>query len=196
MLIDAFFGDPEIHPESFISREAEIIGRVIVEKNVIIAPNVTMRADEGSPFCICEGANIQDGVIMHGLLDEFVEVRGERYSIWVGRDCSIAHDALVHGPCRLGAGTFLGFKSIVHKSDVGRGCFIGFGAVVNGVTIADGRFVPDGSVVNEQRLADALGPVPEAHRHFNDEVVEYNKKLVGLYLARQRSRAGKAQDAC
>lgn len=186
MLIDAIFGNPEIHEDSFISVEAEIIGRVIVERNVIIAPNVTLRADEGAPFRICEGANIQDGVIMHGLLDEFVEAYGEQYSIWIGQDCSIAHDALVHGPSRIGAKTFLGFKSIVHKSVVGERCYIGFGAVVNGVAIADGRFVPDGSVINEQRLADALAPVPEDRRHFNEEVVEYNKKLVKLYIERRQ----------
>ena len=36
-------------------------------ENVIVAPNTSIRADEGAPFYIGENTNIQDGVVIHGL---------------------------------------------------------------------------------------------------------------------------------
>ncbi len=183
---DLIFGNPEVHENSFVSEHAVLIGRIIIEENVIIAPGSSLRADEGSPFLIRKGTNIQDGVHMHGLLDQYVEVKGKKYSIYIGSHCSIAHGALIHGPAEIGKKTFVGFKSIVHNSRVGRNCYIGFGAIVKGVVVGDRRYVEDGMIVNRQELADALPEVPDDKiKYFNREVVDYNKRLVELYQQRR-----------
>jgi SulP family sulfate permease len=103
--------------------------------------------------------------------------------VYVGRNVSMAHDALVHGPCFVGDDTFIGFKAVVHDSVVGRGCFVGIGAVVVGVEVPDGRFVPHGSIIDSQEKVDALPLADEAQRHFNEDVVDVNRGLAAAYRA-------------
>ncbi len=188
---DTIFGNPDFNPEKcFISSRSAVIGKVIIEDNVIIAPGCSVRADEGSPFKIGNCTNLQDEVIIHGLLDKYVEVDGEKYSVYIGPFCSLAHGALIHGPTMIGEKTFVGFRVIIHNSTIGKNCFIGHGAIIDSVKIDDGKFVKDGMIVDSQEAADNLPDVPQAKAEFNEEVVEYNKKLCKLYrqrrLAKQR----------
>lgn len=126
-----------------------MIGDVTIKNNVYVAPNVSIRADEGTPFYIGSNTNPQDGVILHGLLNKFVCIDGKRYSIYIGNEVSIAHRALIHGPCYIGNKTFVGFKSIVYNAVIGEGLFISYNAVVtNGVCIPANRFVPPGANID------------------------------------------------
>ena len=195
MPIDEVFGDPEIDVESYISRHAVVVGKVVIEKYVLVAPGVRLRADEGSPFRICKGVNIQDDVVFHGLLDQFIEADGHQYSIYIGSHCSIAHQTLIHGPTYIGKKTFIGFKGTVHNSIIGRNCYVGFHALVKGVKIGDNRYVPDGAIVNAQTIADSLPLVTPELKEFNKEVVDYNKKLVQMYKERRLQKEAKKQKA-
>jgi len=186
MFNDEVFGNPEFHPKSFKSSKATVIGKVRVAENVIIAPNASIRADEGTPFFIGKGTNIQDGVIMHGLLDKFVTVDEMKYSIYISSHCSLAHRALIHGPSLIGKKTFVGFDAIVHNATIGRNCFIGHRAMVIGVKIGNYRQVPNGLIVDTQEKADKLEKVTDEQKHFNMEVVDYNKKLCKLYKERRK----------
>lgn len=58
---------PSIDPTVYLGPFSSIIGDVTIRENVFIAPNVSIRADEGFPFYIDSDTNIQDGVILHGL---------------------------------------------------------------------------------------------------------------------------------
>jgi SulP family sulfate permease len=166
---------------AFVHPAATVIGRVVLGEQVHIAADTSVRADEGSPFHIGANTNIQDGVILHALKDKRVMVAGESWAIYVGKNVSIAHDALVHGPCYIGDETFVGFKAVVHDSVVGAHCFIGIGAVVVGVEIPDGRFVPHGRIVDSADAVDALPLVTEVHKEFNEDVVEVNRGLAVAY---------------
>jgi carbonic anhydrase len=53
--------------------------------------------------------------------------------------------------------------------------------VVIGVKLADGKFVPPATLVDTQDKADALGPIPENLKHFNEEVVKVNKEFAASY---------------
>ena len=110
-------------------------------------------------------------------------VAGEEWAVYVGKRVSIAHDAIVHGPCYVGDDTFIGFKAVVHDSVVGSHCFIGIGAVVVGVEIPDGRLVPHGRIVDTQDAVDALPVVTDVHKEFNEDVVEVNRGLAVAYHA-------------
>lgn len=186
MYSDKIFGSPSIHPESFVSSKSTIIGLVTTEEGVIIAPNCSIRADECSPFLIRKGTNIQDGVIIHGLLEQYVLVDGKKYSVYIGPHCSVAHGALIHGPTEIGKKVFIGFRSTVHCSKIGRNSFIGHGAMVLGVTLPEKCYVPDGMIINNQILVDSLPQVTKEHLNFNHEVVDYNKKLVRRYKERRK----------
>ncbi|MED0773200.1 hypothetical protein P4T16_14285 [Bacillus siamensis] len=54
-----------------------------IKDNVYVGPNAAVRADEGTPFYIGSNTNLQDGVILHGLLKQFVSVKDRAYSISV-----------------------------------------------------------------------------------------------------------------
>jgi len=210
MPIDGIFGDPVIHKDAFISRHAIIIGKVVIDQDVMVAPGAILRADEGAPFHVCKGVNIQDMVNFHGLLDQYVEVLGKRYSIYIDSHSSITHGATVHGPAYIGKKSFLGFGSKVHNSQIGRNCFIdgdtfiknstiaeychiGAKVLISGVVIERERYVADGMIVNCQKTADALPMISkeqaENDKAFNKHVVDMNKeKLCKLYHERRRLR--------
>jgi SulP family sulfate permease len=172
---------PLVAASAFVHPAATVIGRVVLGEHVHIAADTSVRADEGSPFHIGANTNVQDGVVMHALKDKRVMVAGEPWAVYVGKNVSLAHDALVHGPCYIGDETFVGFKAVVHDSIVGAHCFIGIGAVVVGVEIPDGRFVPHGRIVDSADAVDALPLVTEVHKEFNEDVVEVNRGLAVAY---------------
>ena len=175
------FGVPSLHPSCFVDPLAVIIGRVTVEEDVIIAPHASIRADEGTPFFIGHGTNIQDLVVFHGLRDQCFEVNGTPWSIYVGSHCSVAHCACIHGPAVIGKKSFIGVRSTVWGSVVGRNCHIGFHALVRGVIIPPRRRVPDGSSVLCQADVDVLPEISEEELDFNRHVVDINKRLCQLH---------------
>ena len=173
---------PKIHKSAFISPFTSVIGDVVIRKNVYVAPLVSIRADEGTPFYIGSNTNLQDGVILHGLLNKFVNVDEKEYSIFISREVSVAHGALVHGPCYIGEKVFVGFKAIVYDAIVERGAFISNNAVVtNGVHIAENRFVPPGAYIDSQQKADALSRVPADSKEFAKEVQRVNQEFPASY---------------
>lgn len=163
---------PTVAKTAYIDSSAAVIGDVRIGEQVYVAPSVSLRADEATPIIIGDQCNIQDGVIFHGL---------EGTSITLGKRISIAHGAVIHGPLTIGDESFVGFNAVVHASKVGSKCFIGHGALVIGVTLKDGSFVPHGSTVDSQEKADALGPVPDALKGFNHEVVKVNCEFAREY---------------
>lgn len=173
----------QVATTAFVHRQASVIGRVVLGDHVHIAAGSSVRADEGTPFFIGSNSNIQDGVVIHALKDKKVQVAGEDWAVYVGRNVSIAHDALVHGPCYIGDDSFVGFKAVVHDAIVGAHCYIGIGAVVVGVEIPDGRFVPHGRIVDSADAVDALPLATQGHHEFNEDVVDVNRGLAAAYHA-------------
>jgi sulfate permease, SulP family len=170
---------------AYVHEQASVVGQVVMGEHVHVAAGSSVRADEGTPFFIGPNTNLQDGVVLHALKDKHVLVAGEPWAIYIGKNVSLAHNAMVHGPCYVGDGTFIGFKAVVHDSVVGAGCFIGHGAIVVGVEIPDGRLVPNGRIVDS---ADAVAALPMAghqHHEFNEDVVEVNRGLAVAYHQEQ-----------
>lgn len=179
----------QLAASAFVHQRASVIGRVVLGEHVHIAAESSVRADEGSPFFIGSNSNIQDGVVIHALKEKWVNVAGEDWAVFIGEEVSVAHQALIHGPCYIGDHSFIGFQAVVHDSVVGPHCYVGIGAVVVGVEIEGGRYVPHGAVVDSQLKADQLPPVTEAHRHFNEDVVDVNKGLVSAYRRHREQQA-------
>ncbi|MFZ4715635.1 MAG: SulP family inorganic anion transporter [Bacteriovoracaceae bacterium] len=171
----------QIAASAFIHNQASVIGKVVLGKNVHIAAGASVRADEGTPFYIGDNSNIQDGVVIHALKERWIAVAGSDWAVYVGKNVSMAHQALIHGPCFIGDNTFIGFKAIVHDSVVGSHCYIGIGAIVVGVEIPNEKYVPNGMVVDSLDKVDKLPNVLDHHLSFNEDVVEVNKGLVTAY---------------
>ena len=172
---------------AFVHPQATVIGRVILSEHVHIAAGSSVRADEGSPFFIGANTNIQDGVVIHALKDKHVQVGSERWAVFIGEDVSLAHNALIHGPCYIGDETFIGFKAVIHDSVVGAHCFVGIGAVVVGVEVPDGKFVPHGAIIDSPEEVARLRDVSASHAEFNEDVVEVNRGLASAYHEHSRS---------
>jgi carbon dioxide concentrating mechanism protein CcmM len=173
---------PSIDPTSFVGPFSSVIGDVTIKKNVFIAPNVSIRADDGTPFYIGPDTNIQDGVILHGLKDGRVIVDDKKYSIFIGENVSCAHGCIIHGPCKLGNNVFVGFNSIVLNAVVGEGSYISANALVTGgIRIAPNRFVPPGAIIDSQSKANSLEPVPINEKEFAEEVIHVNKEFPAAY---------------
>lgn len=166
---------------AFVHQKASIIGKVVLGEQVHIAAESSIRADEGSPFYIGDYSNIQDGVVIHALKEKWVSVGNEDWAVYIGKNVSVAHQALVHGPCYIGNNSFVGFQAIVHDSIVGSHCYIGIGSIVVGVEIPEGRYVPHGMVVDSYDKVELLPKVTDAHLNFNEDVVDVNKGLVIAY---------------
>jgi sulfate permease, SulP family len=168
---------PSIADSAFIDPRATVIGDVAVGENVYIGPGASVRADEGTPFFIGAESNVQDGVTLHALKGKVVLVRGRPYAVYVGRQVCLTHHALIHGPCYIGDGCFVGFNATVHDAVVGKGCVIGLAAVVVGVTLPPGRYVGHNIVVDTQEQADGLPDVAGEWERLRAEVVEVNQEL-------------------
>lgn len=170
---------PKVDNKSFVQPNASVIGSVTLSEGVLVSPFASIRGDEGTPIYIGKNSNVQDGVVIHGLENKFIEKDGEKYSVYIGENVSLAHQAQVHGPAKIGNDTFVGMQSFVFKSEVGDNVVIEPAAKVIGVKVESGRYVPAGEVVKTQEQADNLPKItPEySMKHLNEEVVHVNKEL-------------------
>jgi carbonic anhydrase/acetyltransferase-like protein (isoleucine patch superfamily) len=173
---------PAIDRTAFIGPHVSIIGDVTIKEEVFIAPNVSIRADEGAPFYIGPRTNVQDGVVLHGLKEEYVRVEDSQYSIYIGADVSCAHGSIIHGPCRLGDHVFVGFQATIVQAEIGEDTFVANHAIVTGgVRIPPRRFVPPGAVIDTQLKADQLPALPQDRKQFAEEVSKVNRAFPGSY---------------
>ena len=169
---------PIIAASAYVHPQCSLIGDVYLGDNVIVAPNTSIRADEGAPFHIGANTNIQDGVVIHGL--EQGRVFGDdqkAYSVWIGHDTCITHMALIHGPAYVGNECFIGFRSTVFNAHVGHGCIVMMHALIENVEVPAGKYVPSGAVITTQQAADRLPDAKESDRAFSHHVVEINQAL-------------------
>jgi carbonic anhydrase len=173
---------PSIDPTVYVGPFSSIIGDVTIGQNVFIAPNVSIRADEGFPFYIDSDTNIQDGVILHGLEHGRVVQCGRKYSIYIGKRVSCTHGCIIHGPCKIEDNVFVGFHAIVLNAIIEEGCYISPNALVTGgIKIRRNRFIPAGAIIDTQDKADILGPVPESQIEFAREVQHVNQEFPNAY---------------
>lgn len=160
MLYRNHAGDkPMVAATATIHPSAVVIGNVHIGEKVFVGPNAVIRADEPclegkvEAIVIDAEVNIQDGVIIHALGGSPVRI---------GKGSSLAHGAVIHGPCKVGENCFVGFKSVVFKADLGAGVIIQHQALVEGVTIPAGMHVPSMSgVLTEEDVGQLRSVSPE-----------------------------------
>ncbi len=174
--------EPQIHESAYVHSFSNIIGDVRIAENVLISPGTSIRADEGGPFYIAAGSNIQDGVVIHGLEDGRVMGDDKKaYSVWIGQNTSITHLCLIHGPAYIGDDCFIGFRSTVFNARIGHGCIIMMHALVQDVEIPPGKYIPSGAVINNQQQADRLPDVQEEDLTFAHNLIACNDALRSGY---------------
>jgi len=164
---------PAIDKSAFIDPTAVVIGKVTIGRNVLVAPGAVIRADEtGSSISIGDDCNVQDRVIIHALGDSAVRI---------GKNTSLSHGCIVHGPCRIGTGCFIGFGSVIFKATLHERVFVRFLAVVSGVVIPGGRLVGDKEVIDTADKAKKLPFAPRESKKFAQNVLKANRELAKGY---------------
>lgn len=116
--------EPTIHPSCFVACSADLIGRVSLAEDASVWFQAVLRADN-EVIEIGTRSNIQDGVIIH--VDPGY-------------------------PCRVGPGSVIGHRAVLHGCTIGEGCLIGIGAtILNGAVVPDGCLVGAGALVAENK---------------------------------------------
>ena len=122
---------PQVDPTAYIDHSAQLIGNVHIGPEVFIGPNAVIRADEADtegrvhPIKICARCNVQDGVIIHALAGT---------EVTIDTCSSLAHGCVIHGPCTIGVGCFIGFRAVIYKASLAESVFVSASAVVQGDT--------------------------------------------------------------
>jgi carbonic anhydrase/acetyltransferase-like protein (isoleucine patch superfamily) len=170
---------PQVDMTAYIDPTAVIIGNVHLGPDVFIGPNAIIRADETDaagqvqPIQIEAQCNVQDGVIIHALGGTCVTI---------GQRTSLSHGCTIHGPCTVGKGCFIGFRSVLYDAVLGDGVFVGTGAIVQGVGLESNSFVsPAGRVLCQEHVILSVGLTGSNERQFMDRVIAANLKLVKGY---------------
>lgn len=147
---------------------------------VYVGPNVVVRADEVDdegkvkPIEIGPECNVQDGVIIHAL---------GRTTVTIKRRSSLGHGCIVHGPCTVGEGCFVGFGAKLFDATLGDGVYIGTGAVVQGVELAEKSFVPPAvPILSQDHVIRFVSTTSQKDREFMEQVVATNVVLVEGYI--------------
>ncbi|MDD5489882.1 MAG: hypothetical protein PHP25_04365 [Candidatus Moranbacteria bacterium] len=179
---DQIFGKAAVHDRSYVDPRAAVIGTVIIERNVYVAPFASIRADENAPYMIREFSNVQDFVNFHAFHNVRHTVGGKEFANYIGRRCTLAHHSEVHSAV-IRENCFLGIRSSAVNSVIGANCYIGHHVLIENAKIPEGRYIASCTHVNEFTDFSSLPEVPDKLRNFNMGVVEENQKILLKYLA-------------
>ncbi len=123
---------PRATGRAYVAENATLIGDVTLAEGVSVWPGAVLRGDYAA-ISIGAGTNLQDGVIVHGDLDQ---------PTVVGENCLIGHAAILHS-CVVEDGALVGMGATVMT-----GAHIGAGAVIGaGALVTEGKRIPAGAVV-------------------------------------------------
>lgn len=169
---------PVIAISAFVDPTAILCGKVIIEENVFIGPYAVIRADEvdddGKLEAIVIGAdsNIQDGVVIHSKAGAAVKI---------GKRCSIAHRAIVHGPCEIGDDSFIGFNAVLFNCFLKNNCVIRHNSVIENAHLPAGFHVPPTTWVHSETDLDLIPRVTADVSKFSESVVKMNNHFAKAY---------------
>ena len=120
---------PQVDQAAFIAPSADIIGKVILKKNVSIWFNCVLRADYDE-IVIDENTNIQDGCVLHVDAGK---------PMFIGKNVTVGHKVMLHD-CTIGDGSLIGMNAVIlGGAKIGKNCLIGANSLVT-----ENMVIPDG----------------------------------------------------
>lgn len=141
---------PNFNPAKvWIAESADLIGDVILEPDVSVWFNVTIRGDNET-IIIKEGTNIQDNTVIH--TDEGIVVE-------IGKNVTVGHKVIIHG-AQIGENSIVGMGSIVmNHAKIGKNCILGANSLVT-----ENKSFPDNSLI--------MGSPAKVVRELSDDEVK------------------------
>lgn len=115
---------PDVKNAAFIAWNAEVSGNVILGKDTTIWFSAVLRGDI-APIEVGDGANIQDGSVVHG-------------------DLGV--------PTVIGKNVTVGHRAVLHSCTIEDNCLIGMGAIILGkALVRENSIVAAGSVIPQNK---------------------------------------------
>jgi carbonic anhydrase/acetyltransferase-like protein (isoleucine patch superfamily) len=154
---------PKLPPrgEFWIAHNATVLGKVELRAQSSVWFSAVLRGDN-ELIVVGEGSNIQDGAVLH---------TDPGIGLSIGRDCTIGHQAILHG-CTIGDNSLIGMgAAILNHAKIGRHCLIAARTL-----IPEGRIIPDNSLV--------MGIPGEVKRALSEEEVETLTQAARDYVAK------------
>ena len=184
---------PVVDSEAYIHSKGLVIGNVIVNSGVFIAPFASVRGDEDEPIFIGENSAILEGSIINSLptrregkklSQRLIAVGAKEYPIYIASKVTVSQGVKIHGPAFIGSDSFVGMGALIFWAKIGMHCVIEPGAIVINVEIPDGRFVPAGLSVTNQKIVKSLPAITSRYRlqSINEEMLDENKEIVRGFL--------------
>jgi carbonic anhydrase/acetyltransferase-like protein (isoleucine patch superfamily) len=134
---------PKVDPTAFVAPTATLIGDVTIEAGASVWFNTVLRADY-APVIVREGANVQDGSVLHAPPGIPVDI---------GPGATVAHMCLIHG-AHVGAEALIAnHATVLDGAVIGSRSLVAAGAVVVG-----GTKIPD-EVLVVGAPATVKGPI-------------------------------------
>ncbi|WP_150525946.1 gamma carbonic anhydrase family protein [Roseibium sediminis] len=116
----------------WIAPNASVMGRVRLDEEASVWFGAVLRGDN-ELIHVGPRSNVQDGAVCHTDMG---------YPLTIGADCTIGHQAILHG-CTIGSNSLVGMgATILNGAVIGSNCIIGANALV-----AEGKVIPDNSLV-------------------------------------------------
>lgn len=181
---------PRIAEDAFIAPNAVLVGDVRVEAKASVWFGAVLRGDDPeNPIIIQEGANVQDGAIVHV---------GTWAPTIVGPGVTVGHGAVFES-CEIGAGTLVGMNAVVlQEAVIGEECLLAAGTVVLEKARIPARSVVAGvpGKVRKSLEGSAAGWVRRSGTHYQALSREYLAEGVDLISGtRARSRSSLRDDS-
>jgi carbonic anhydrase/acetyltransferase-like protein (isoleucine patch superfamily) len=154
---------PQIAASAWVADSAQVMGAVTLEADASIWFGATVRGDT-EHITIGEGANIQDGSVLHA--DHGMPLK-------VGRHVTVGHMVMLHG-CTIGDESLIGIGAVVlNGAKIGRNCLVGAGSLVT-----EGKEFPDGSMI--------MGTPAKVVRQLTPEQIEGLRQSAKHYIDNAR----------
>jgi carbonic anhydrase/acetyltransferase-like protein (isoleucine patch superfamily) len=123
---------PQIDSSAWVADNAQVMGNVRMHANSSVWFSAVVRGDT-APIEIGEGANIQDGSVLH------VDIN---VPLTIGKRVTVGHLVQLHG-CTIGDESLIGIGAVVlNGAKIGKNCLVGAGSLVT-----EGKEFPDGSMI-------------------------------------------------
>ena len=151
---------PTVHPTAYVDASAQIIGDVAIGAESGVWMNVVVRGDVNR-IRIGDRSNLQDGVVVHGMLN--------LHEVTIGDEVTVGHGALVHG-CAISDRVLVGMGAILLN-----GASIGSDSIV-----AAGALVTEGSSTPPRSLI--VGSPAKVRRQLTDDEVASVREYAARYV--------------
>ena len=155
---------PKINKKTvWIADSADIIGDVVLEANVSVWFNVTIRGDNDT-ILIGQGSNVQDNTVIHTDLGIKVDI---------GKNVTIGHKVILHGS-KIGENSIIGMGSVLmNNSIIGENCILGANSLVT-----EGKQFPANSLI--------MGSPAKVVRELSEDEIQFLKLSAEHYVEKSK----------